>query len=73
MIAILEPINAPGARDAGPFRPLDVIWIGTGAVIAGVGRGGREDGKLEFNGFETPLGSGFSVELLLLAEEGTDS
>ena len=74
MIAVLEPINATGARDAGPFRPLDVMCIETGAVGAGIGRGGREDGRFEVDGFEVPLGRGLAVALLLLlAEEGTDS
>jgi len=73
VIAILEPINAPGAHDAGPFHPLDVMWIGTGAVVTGVGRSGSEDGKVEVDGFEVPLGRGLAVALLLLTEEGTDS
>jgi hypothetical protein len=51
VIAILKRSNALGTRDAVPFRPLNVMWIGTGRltlvlVVAG------EDGK----GFEAPLG-----------------
>jgi hypothetical protein len=64
----LKPTSAPAARDAGFFHPLGRYLVGIGAVVGCVGRGGREDGKLEFGSFKAPLGSALS--LLLLVEEG---